>query len=373
MHLFPQDSAFQFPAYAIHITIVAVLIARHRLAHHYAILKVRAGQCSRRFLVLGNNAAARMLQRYFEDNKESGCLVAGQQGETLVLSSLRHGPGAPGAQLVEGAIHRVLRSHFVDELVIALPEDRETVERALRAAKTLNISVSIVPDLCGATPDEMPLQRLGPCPVLRIYQARRPRAAFYIKRCIDVILSVLILACCAPVLAILAVVICIDSPGPAIYASKRVGKRGRNFSCYKLRTMIRNADALRDDLRNMNNRDAILFKVKNDPRVTRVGRFLRRYSLDELPQLWNVLKGDMSLIGPRPSLPEEVAQYTFDHLKRLDVNPGITGLWQVCARRDPSFKTYIRFDREYVDKWSPWLDCKILLKTFFVVLTGTGE
>jgi lipopolysaccharide/colanic/teichoic acid biosynthesis glycosyltransferase len=194
-----------------------------------------------------------------------------------------------------------------------------------------------------------------------------------LKRGIDLALSTALLLFCLPLLAVLALLICLDSPGPAIYRARRVGRDGKIFWCFKLRTMVTNADQLRSALACENQRDAILFKIENDPRITRLGRILRKYSADELAQLWNVLKGDMSLVGPRPGLPEEVAQYKREYLERLTVMPGITGLWQVNARKDPSCETYFRLDTEYVRNWNLWLDFTIMVRTIRVVLSGTGQ
>jgi len=174
-------------------------------------------------------------------------------------------------------------------------------------------------------------------------------------------------------LLLVALLVKISSPGPILYRSTRVGKKGRNFICYKFRTMVANAEELRDSLHHLNEREDILFKISNDPRMTPLGRFLRKYSIDELPQFLNVLKGDMSLVGPRPPVPSEYRQYALEHLRRLDVLPGITGLWQVAARKNPSFQSYIALDTQYVNNWSVWLDCKILLRTIAVVLAGTGQ
>jgi lipopolysaccharide/colanic/teichoic acid biosynthesis glycosyltransferase len=144
------------------------------------------------------------------------------------------------------------------------------------------------------------------------------------------------------------------------------------FNCYKFRTMMQDADSMRGHYAHLNERHGILFKIAKDPRVTKIGAILRKYSVDELPQLWNVLCGEMSLVGPRPSIRSEVAQYKTAHLRRLDAVPGMTGLWQVEARRDPSFESYVRLDSEYVREWSIWLDLKIILRTANVVLKGTG-
>ncbi len=198
-------------------------------------------------------------------------------------------------------------------------------------------------------------------------------AGLVLKRPIDVALSAIALAVFSPVFLLVAIVVKLSSPGRVIYASERVGRKGRSFRCYKFRTMVANADALKASLQHLNQRDQVLFKIPNDPRTTRMGRFLRKYSLDELPQLWNVLKGEMSLVGPRPPLASEVKHYKREHLRRLDALPGITGLWQVEARRNPSFSRYVSLDLDYVEHWNPWLDTKILLKTIAVVLAGTGE
>ena len=194
-----------------------------------------------------------------------------------------------------------------------------------------------------------------------------------IKRCLDVALSSGLLLLLAPILPMVVLLICLDSPGPFLYVSQRIGKGGRSFACIKFRTMVDGADAFKAYLQPLNERDRVLFKVSDDPRVTRVGRLLRRYSLDELPQLFNVVRGEMSLVGPRPSLAAEVESYAPEHHLRLAVKPGITGLWQIQARQNPSFASYIALDTAYVEHWSLWLDLKILAKTPRVVLGGTGR
>jgi lipopolysaccharide/colanic/teichoic acid biosynthesis glycosyltransferase len=172
---------------------------------------------------------------------------------------------------------------------------------------------------------------------------------------------------------VIAICVKLGSDGPVFYRAQRIGRKGRTFVCFKFRTMVANADKLKADLEHMNERDGVLFKIKEDPRVTPIGRFLRKYSLDELPQFYNVLRGEMSLVGPRPPMAKEVEQYDLAHLRRLDVLPGITGLWQVEARQDPSFDSYISLDTAYVENWSLWLDMKILARTVGVVFTGTGS
>ena len=195
----------------------------------------------------------------------------------------------------------------------------------------------------------------------------------FFKRFLDLLLASIALVLLWPLMLVIAIAVSLESPrGPVIFASLRVGKRGVLFSCYKFRTMIPGANGLRRKLRHLNQRRGPFFKIAYDPRVTRLGRFLRKYSLDELPQLWNVLKGDMSLVGPRPHPVEDVAQYGPGHEQRLEVTPGITGLWQITARQDPSFETCMLLDVGYIRRWSLLLDFKILLRTIPAVLAGEG-
>jgi lipopolysaccharide/colanic/teichoic acid biosynthesis glycosyltransferase len=200
----------------------------------------------------------------------------------------------------------------------------------------------------------------------------RPLTCPFLKRTTDILLSLSGIIFGAPLLALIALIVKLDSHGPVLYRSPRVGSKGHVFGCYKFRTMIVGADEMKDSLRLRNERVGPFFKLADDPRITRCGRFLRRYSLDELPQLWNVLRGDMSLVGPRPHPVDDVQLYRAEHLRRLTVTPGITGLWQITARRDPSFERSIALDLEYIEHRSLWMDLKVLWKTVFVVLQGTG-
>jgi lipopolysaccharide/colanic/teichoic acid biosynthesis glycosyltransferase len=198
-------------------------------------------------------------------------------------------------------------------------------------------------------------------------------AGYLVKRSLDLTVAALALLALAPILALIALGVKLDSPGDVLYVDKRIGRQGRTFNCYKFRTMVANADQLLAHLAHKNERDGILFKIANDPRVTRIGRRLRKHSLDELPQLYNVIRGDMSLVGPRPPSVYGVQQYNPSALRRLEVLPGLTGLWQVEARQDPSFASYISLDIAYIENWSLLLDLRILVRTVGVVVTGTGS
>jgi lipopolysaccharide/colanic/teichoic acid biosynthesis glycosyltransferase len=193
------------------------------------------------------------------------------------------------------------------------------------------------------------------------------------KRGFDIVFSLLALVFISPVLLLIAVLVRLDSEGPVLYVSERIGRDGKRFRFLKYRTMVQDADSMRGALLHLNERQGNLFKMSNDPRVTRLGKYLRRYSLDELPQFFSVLTGHMSVVGPRPCLASEYARYTKAQRRRVEAVPGITGLWQVEARTDPSMEAYFTLDLYYVENWSLWLDMRILLKTVWVVFSGTGQ
>lgn len=269
-------------------------------------------------------------------------------------------------------LRQVVRGRFVDELVIAQPCSTELAVRLVEEARVLDVDLSSItgyfPDLSSNAPPE----RIGCYPVVMLHRRERRVFSLFFKRIVDIVLSLIALVVILPVLAVITLAVFADSPGPIFYVSNRIGKRGRSFRCYKFRTMVRDAEARRREIAAMNERDGILFKASNDPRITPLGKFLRRYSLDELPQFLNVLRGEMSLVGPRPPIASEVERYELEHLRRLDVLPGLTGLWQVQARQNASFEQYIALDTAYIENWSFWLDLTILIRTVGVVLTGTG-
>ena len=201
----------------------------------------------------------------------------------------------------------------------------------------------------------------------------RWRVAQRVKRGMDVVLAAAAMVVLAPLMALIAVLVKATSRGPALYAFTALGHRGERFVCYKFRTMTHNAHEQKRDLLHLNEMTGPAFKMRRDPRVTRLGRLLRKSSLDELPQFWNVLRGEMSLVGPRPPLPEEFVAYEPWHRGRLAVVPGMTCIWQVLGRNEiHDFDTWMRLDREYVQTWSLWLDVKLLLRTIPAVLGGQG-
>ncbi len=266
----------------------------------------------------------------------------------------------------------VVRSEFIDEIFVAVPHDNDLVHQAIWQARRNHIDVKIVPDLFGADPARVTFETFRDIPVISLWEQPMPFLRLLLKRVGDLFLGTIFLVLASPLLAAIALVIGLDSPGPVIYRAPRVGLKGRKFLCYKFRTMVVNADQLKDQLRDRNERKGAFFKLRDDPRLTRIGKILRRYSLDELPQLWNVLRGDMSLVGPRPHPIDDVQGYKLEDFQRLDVTPGLTGLWQITARHDPSFERSVALDREYIGRWSLAMDFRILCKTLGALLRGEG-
>lgn len=203
----------------------------------------------------------------------------------------------------------------------------------------------------------------------------RRRGYWIVKRTFDILFSTCVLVGLSPLYAALALAIFIDDPhGSPIYAQTRIGRKARPFKFYKFRSMVVGADKMLDQLKELNEKEGPAFKIKNDPRITRVGRFIRRTSLDELPQFWNVLKGDMTIVGPRPPLPQEVAQYNRYHKLRQIVTPGLTCYWQTCPNRDAvTFDEWIAMDIQYIQDRNFLLDLKLILRTVKVMFTGQGE
>jgi exopolysaccharide biosynthesis polyprenyl glycosylphosphotransferase len=326
----------------------------------------------RNVLIVGAGPVGRELAATIEREHTAGRTVVGFLDENATVS------GDVLGRVENLAL--VARTQFVDEIILAIPTQHDLALRVILEARRNRLAVRAIPDLygyasspCGAPErPRLALEYFGDLPILTLHE-EVVSPALHWKRLFDVMISVIALCMTFPLMAVIAVLIKLTSPGQAFYRAQRVGLKGRRFSCYKFRTMVSDADALKDSLRAKNERHGPCFKLTADPRITRVGRLLRRYSLDELPQLWNVLCGEMSMVGPRPHPLDDFSRYRLDHLRRLDVTPGITGLWQVTARRDPSFQRNMTLDLEYIEHWSLGMDLRILWKTVFVVLCGTGS
>ncbi|MBU1112451.1 MAG: sugar transferase, partial [Candidatus Omnitrophica bacterium] len=267
----------------------------------------------------------------------------------------------------------VVKKYFIDELIVSIPSERLAVSQLLEKAKKMHLGLRIIPDSFEDPLPELYISYLGIIPLLTYKERRRHPAEFALKRLVDLSIALLLAVILSPLFLVISLLIKLGSPGPVLYIRKRTGFKGRVFSFYKFRSMIKEADSLKKQLLDKNeSKGELIFKIKKDPRVTPVGQFLRRYSLDELPQIFNVLKGDMSLVGPRPFPVEESDKFSYNHLQRLSVRPGITGLAQIRGRSDLSSYRWIKWDIWYVNNWSFWLDLLILWWTLPVVVKGKG-
>jgi exopolysaccharide biosynthesis polyprenyl glycosylphosphotransferase len=328
------------------------------------------GLGTRNVVILGTNHLSYALGQHIAEDYRLGYKLRG----FLVSPGYTSSREVPENQVLGGIEHirQLTRLHFIDEIVIAEPCAIEQAIRLVEEARDLDIDIRSISGYYGELTANTPIEYLGAFPVVSLHR-RDPRTiALFLKRVVDIALSLLALTAVFPLMLAIALLIRLDSEGPIFFVSERIGKRGRVFPCFKFRTMVKNAEQLKKNLAAMNERDSILFKVSNDPRITRIGRFLRKYSLDELPQFFNVLRGEMSIVGPRPPIASEVEKYELEHFRRLEVLPGLTGLWQIQARQDASFAKYIALDTAYVENWSFLLDLKILLRTAEVVVRGTG-
>ena len=351
--------------------LVLVALSIRRLVYRILLYRrFERGLGTRNVLIVGTGPEAHALRHHVESIRHLGYRFKGfidLPGSTVRFSAM--------STDVVGTLDTLFahaRKQFVDEIFFTAPCERGIVQDVLEKARAAGVDLRVVPDMYDGLAWNSPIEYIGQFPTIPLHCGRVPELSLVLKRSMDILFSSVVLILLAPLLAAIAVSIKLDSPGPVFYSSERIGKKGRVFKCRKFRTMVRDADTKRADIMHMNERDGVLFKISNDPRITPLGHFLRKYSLDELPQFFNVLRGDMSVVGPRPPIASEVKEYKLSHLRRLDVTPGITGLWQVQGRQDPSFDSYISLDVTYIENWSLWLDFKIVLRTIAVVFAGTG-
>lgn len=342
------------------VTLSGWRYAKRRLVLHRA----ENGKGQSRALIVGAGKIGQAFASWLQQNRQLGYDFCGFLD-----------PHPNGDKRVLGAVtefRSVALAQFVDEVFVTLPSDGPMIKQLFLQARDLRLGLHVLPDLYDGLAWRAPLHMIGGFPILELHREPIPTTGLAIKRLMDFAASLLGLVLVSPLLAAAAVWIRLDSKGPAIYQAPRVGKKGKRFLCYKLRTMTVAADEQKERLRRVNERNGPFFKMEDDPRVTRCGKWLRKFSIDELPQLLNVLRGEMSLVGPRPHPVDDYEHYTLEHLRRLDVKPGMTGLWQVTARKDPSFETNMALDLEYIENWSLGLDFRILFRTVPEILRAEG-
>lgn len=355
----------------ITLGLVTVALSLRRLIYRAMLYRrFERGIGTRNVLIVGTGPEAHALRHHLESIRHLGYTFKGfidSVDEQLRSATMRE--DIIGS--LDTLFHQA-RKHFVDEIIFASPCDRESIQGVLAQARLHGVDLRLVPEMYGGLVWNSPIEYVGQFPTIPLHCGAVPEFRLALKRALDILISAFVLLMLAPILIAISIAIKLDSYGPVFYSSERIGKKGIVFRCLKFRTMVRDAEGRRPGMLHMNERDSVLFKIAKDPRITRVGRVLRKYSLDELPQFFNVLRGDMSVVGPRPPIASEVKEYNLSHLRRLDVTPGITGLWQVQGRQDPSFDSYVSLDLTYIENWSIWLDLKIIVRTIGVVISGTG-
>lgn len=382
----------QFKAFSRFVFVLAAVLLCVSLSSWRALKKIAlrkrfaAGKYNTNVLIVGAGRAGRALLHEIDRHPYMGMHVVG----FLDDEKSGHVDGREVLGTLDELDETAAR-FFVDEVYVTIPSARERVASVISSCKKANRAVRVLADsfellysskkdkgeklssfVLGLPVNQVRLDHIGIIPLISYMDAGPHGTEMFVKRALDIVLAFFGVLVFSPVMALVAIAIKLDSPGPVIYSSERCGRKGRPFKFYKFRSMVKDAEMRKKELLASSEVDGPAFKMKQDPRLTRVGAFLRRYSLDELPQLFNVLKGDMSLVGPRPPLPEEVAGYDLWQMRRLDVRPGLTCLWQVRGRSDLSFYKWIKWDLWYIDNWSLFLDVRILFWTLPAVFRKKG-
>jgi exopolysaccharide biosynthesis polyprenyl glycosylphosphotransferase len=374
MLLFAGVALLRYPASSrltfilVWLFAVVLVVAGRAAVQLVLALLHRRGLGIERVLVVGGNNLGRMIMQSLAARAHLGYRVIGFLDDDRFRD---HGRFRYLGGLDD--VERVAEDERIDQVIVALPAvSHAAILRIVDHCRRGNVRFKIVPDLYEMSLNRVDVDTVSGIPLIGLKEVRIQGANALTKRTVDIALSALALLFFAPLMALLALLIRLESSGPVIFRHERIGKDGRRFTTYKFRSMRQDAEGLREQLVRMTAGDARLFKSRQDPRRTRVGAVMRRWSVDELPQLWNVLVGDMSIVGPRPQIPSEVETYEEWHCKRLAVSPGLTGLWQVSGRSELSFDEMVIYDIHYIQNWSLGLDFRILLRTIPAVLNGRG-
>jgi exopolysaccharide biosynthesis polyprenyl glycosylphosphotransferase len=352
--------------------LILLLLGLARVIRWIILARLRqTGRGVDRVLIIGAGEVGRTVMRNLIAQPDLGYRVVGFLDDDPIKSESDIGPIKAMGDLEN--LPRVIEENAIDQVIITLPWQyhRKTV-RLVAQAEHAGLRARVVPDLFQLSLGGVDVEAINGIPLISIKESALTGFNQAIKRALDLALAGLSVAILSPFWLAIAAGIKIDSPGPVFFRQERVGKNGNTFTVFKFRSMYEDAEARLEKLLAHNEADGPLFKMKDDPRRTRVGRFIRKTSLDETPQFINVLRGEMSIVGPRPGLPSEVVQYQEWHRKRLEVQPGITGLWQVSGRSDLTFDEMVMLDIYYAENWSLGLDLRIMLRTIPTVLFSEG-
>lgn len=316
-------------------------------------------------IVVGTGAQAARVAALIREHKNWGLNFSGYVSDVGNSDNASLGS-------IDGISELVHRYH-VDEVIFAVPHERvASLEDVFLMLEDEGVNARLLLSVFPHMIAKVHIEELEDVPLLTFTTLPTDENALFVKRVFDVVISLVMLIAAAPVIALIAAAIKIDSQGNVIFSQERCGINGKLFKMHKFRSMYVDAERRLGEVKDFNELDGPVFKIKNDPRITKVGMFLRRSSLDELPQLWNVLKGEMSLVGPRPPLASEVALYERWQRRRLSMKPGLTCIWQVSGRSNIGFADWMRLDLQYIDNWSLWLDLKIVVMTIPAVIFGKG-
>lgn len=332
----------------------------------------RLGYNYRHVLVVGKNSRSEKIIKEISVISENGLKVIG-----YIDINNGHASDYSKELILLGELddfEKILRENVVDLVLITLPIKScyTAMEKVIAICESVGVEVDIPVELFNLKISKSSISIFDKVQFINYYTSPKMNWRMFLKRLFDVFISLFLLTLWLPLFLILSIIIKATSPGPVFFRQRRVGLNGRIFTMFKFRTMAKDAESMKMDLMDLNILEGPVFKIKNDPRVTKIGQFLRKTSIDEIPQLINILKGEMSLVGPRPPIPDEVDQYKLDDRRRLSMKPGITCLWQVSGRNEIQFEEWMKLDRKYIDQWSLWLDFKILIKTIPAVFRGTG-
>jgi exopolysaccharide biosynthesis polyprenyl glycosylphosphotransferase len=351
--------------------LAGVALLTEKLALRMTARQVRArGLNFRTILVVGTGRTAGAIAEALREHRWWGYRIL---GFVAVEPGEEADPRAQPSAGTLAELPRLLSENVVDEVVFALtPRDLGRFEDLVLALQEQGVLVRFALDVLPHAQARVDLEEIDGVPLVTLSTSPSGPFELALKRSMDVALSALLLVLALPAITGVALAIKLGEGGAVLFRQRRCGLNGRVFTLYKFRTMVDDAEERLAEVAHLNEMNGPVFKSRNDPRVTRLGRLLRRFSLDELPQFWNVLRGDMSLVGPRPPIPEEVVRYERWQRRRLAMKPGLTCLWQIRGRNAIDFEEWMRLDLEYIDTWSPWLDLKILAKTLPVVLSGRG-
>jgi len=351
------------------VGVVLLLSLARSVAAIHQRWEYRRGRGVTRLLVLGNTHIGKMVMQRIAGDPGLGYRVVGflDDGSHTNFGRFKH-------LGTTGDLVPVIQSQHVDEVLVALPATAHAqILDAVQRCRETGAGFAMVPDLLELRLSQVDIDAIGGIPLIGVRESSIQGVNRLFKRVIDVAIACTALLLASPLIVIAALAIKLESPGPVFFGQVRVGESGKLFKAWKFRSMRVNAEEELEDLRqNADTADPIMFKMRHDPRRTRVGAWLRRASFDELPQCWNVLRGEMSVVGPRPPVPKEVAVYQEWHKARLQVAPGMTGLWQVSGRSSLVFDEMVMLDLYYIENWSVGLELKIILMTIPAVLTGRG-